>query len=189
MNTGKTIALNLQFLVGKVISLFFNTLSSFVIAILPRSKSLLISWLQSPSTVILEPKKLKSITVSIVSPSICYEEMGLKAMILVFWMLNFKPVFFTLLSFTLLSLTFIKRLFSSSLLSAIRVVSSVYLRLLMFLLAILMSSCASSRGDMCSEQRQKLFNWFNWHQSLSFSYQLLSSKLLPTYACLTLPRL
>ena len=189
MNTGKTIALNLQFLVGKVISLFFNTLSSFVIAILPRSKSLLISWLQSPSTVILEPKKLKSVTVSIVSPSICYEVMGLNAMILVFWMLNFKPVFFTLLSFTLLSLTFIKRLFSSSLLSAIRVVSSVYLRLLMFLLAILMSSCASSRGDMCSEQRQKLFNWFNWHQSLSFSYQLLSSKLLPIYACLTLPRL
>ena len=71
-------------LVGKVMSLFFNMFSRLVIAFLPRSKHLLISWLQSPSAVILEPKKIKSLTVSIVSPSICHEVMGLDAMILVF---------------------------------------------------------------------------------------------------------
>ena len=70
--------------VGKVMSLLFNMLSRFVIAFLPRSKCLLISWLQSPSAMILEPKKIKSVTVSIVSPSICHEVMGLDAMILVF---------------------------------------------------------------------------------------------------------
>ena len=73
--------------VGKVMSLLFNMLSRFVIAFLPRSKHLLISWLQSPSAVILEPKKIKSVTVSIVSPSICHEVIELDAMILVFWML------------------------------------------------------------------------------------------------------
>ena len=71
-------------LYGKVMSLLFNMLSSFVIAFLPRSKHLLISWLQSPSTVILEPKKIKSLTVYIVSPSICHEMMGPDAMMLVF---------------------------------------------------------------------------------------------------------
>ena len=65
-------------------SLLFNTLSRFVVAFHPRSKHLLISWLQSPSTVTLEPKKIKSVTVSILSPSICHEVMGLDAMILVF---------------------------------------------------------------------------------------------------------
>ena len=65
--------------VSKVMSLLFNMLSGLVIAFLPRSKRLLISWLQSPSTVILEPKKIKSVTVSIVSPSICHEVMGLDA--------------------------------------------------------------------------------------------------------------
>ena len=84
MTTGKTIALSIWDFVGKVISLLFNVLSRFVIAFLPRNKHLLISWLQSPSVVILEPKKTKSITVSIVSPSICYEVMGSDAMILVF---------------------------------------------------------------------------------------------------------
>ena len=82
--TGKTIALTRQTFVGKVMSLLFNMLSRLVIAFLPRSKHLLISWLQSPSAVILEPKKIKSVTVSIVSPSICHEEMGPDAMILVF---------------------------------------------------------------------------------------------------------
>ena len=82
---------------GKVISLLFNTLSRFVIAFLPRSKHLLISRLQSPSAVILEPKKIKSTTVSTFSPSICHELIALDAMILVFWMLSFKPAFFTLL--------------------------------------------------------------------------------------------
>ena len=83
MTTGKTTALIIWTFVGKVISLLFNTLSRFVIAFLPRSKHLVISWLQSPSAVILEPKKIKSVPVSIFSPSICYEVMGLDAMILV----------------------------------------------------------------------------------------------------------
>ena len=77
--------------------LLFNMLSRLVIAFLPRGKNLLISWLQSPSEVILEPKKIKSVTVSIVSPPICHEVMGLDAMILVFSMLSFKPAFFTFL--------------------------------------------------------------------------------------------
>ena len=82
--TGKIIALTRQTFVGKVISLLFNMLSRLVIAFLPRSKHLLISWLQSPSAVILKPKKIKSVTVSIVSPSICHEVMGPDAMIFVF---------------------------------------------------------------------------------------------------------
>ena len=84
MNTGKTIALTIQTFVGKVMSLLFNTVSSFVIAFLPRSKCLLISWLQSSSAMILEPKKIRSVTVSVFSPSICQEVMGLDVMILVF---------------------------------------------------------------------------------------------------------
>ena len=76
MTTGKTIALTRQTLVGKVMSLLFNVLSMLDINFLPRSKSVLISWLQSPSAVILEPPKIKSLTVSIVSPSICHEVMG-----------------------------------------------------------------------------------------------------------------
>ena len=120
MTTGKTIALTRWTFVGKVMSLLFNMLSRLVIAFLPRSKHLLISWLQSPSAVI------------------CHEVMGSDVMILVFWMLNFKP------AFLLSSFTFIKRLFSSSLLSAIRVVSSACLRLLIFLPAILIPACASS---------------------------------------------
>ena len=118
MTTGKTIALTRQTFVGKVMSLLFNMLSRLVIAFLPRSKRLLISWLQSLSAVILEPKKIKSDTVSTVSPSISHEVMGPDAMILVFWMLSFKP------TFSVSSFTFIKRLFSSSSLSARRVVSS-----------------------------------------------------------------
>ena len=75
VTTGKTIALTRWTFVGKVISLIFNMLSRFVVAFLPRSKHLVISWLQSPSAVILEPPKIKSVTVSIVSPSICHEVM------------------------------------------------------------------------------------------------------------------
>ena len=119
-------------------SLLFNIMSRMVIAFLPRSKHLLISWLQSPFAVILEPKKIKSLTFSILSPSVCHEVMGLDAMILVFGMVNFKP------AFSLSSFAFIEKFFSSSLLSAIRVVSSAYLRLLMFLPAILIPACASS---------------------------------------------
>ena len=81
MTTGKTIALIIRTFVGKVMSLLFNMLSRLVIAFLPRSKSLLISWLQSPLAVTLEPKKINSVTVSIVSPSICHEMMGPDAMI------------------------------------------------------------------------------------------------------------
>ena len=93
LTTGKTIALTRWTSVGKVMSFLFNMLSRLVIAFLPRSKHLFISWLKSPSAVILEPPKIKSVTVSIVSPSICHEMMGLNAMILVFWMLSFKPTF------------------------------------------------------------------------------------------------
>ena len=84
MTPGKTIALTRQIFVGKVMSLLFNMLSRLVITFLPRSKYLLISWLQSPSAVILEPRKVKSATVSTISPSICHYVMGPDAMILVF---------------------------------------------------------------------------------------------------------
>ena len=112
MTTRKTKALTRWTFVGKVMSLLFNMLSKSVITFVPRSKCLLISWLQSPSEVILEPKKIKSVTVSIVFLSIYHEVMGPNAMIFLFWMLSFKP------TFSLSSFTFIKRLFSS-LLSAI----------------------------------------------------------------------
>ena len=82
MTSGKTIALTRRTFVGKVMSLLFNMLSRLVVAFLSRSKHLLISWLQSPSAVILEPKKIKSVAVSIVSPSICHEVMGPDGMIL-----------------------------------------------------------------------------------------------------------
>ena len=113
MTTGETIALTIQTFVGKVMFLLFNMLSRFVIAFLPRSKHLFISWLQSPSAEIWEPKRIKYITAPTFSPSIYCEVMGLDSMILVFWMLSFKPVF------SLSSFTFIKSLFSSSPLSAI----------------------------------------------------------------------
>ena len=121
MTTGKTVALTRQTFVGKVMSLLFNMLSRLVIAFLPRCKCLLISWLQSPSAVILEPKKIKSLNFPLFPHLLA--------------MLSFKP--------TLSSFPFIKRLFSSSL-SAIRVVSSAYLKLLIFLLAILIPASASA---------------------------------------------
>ena len=141
--TGKNIALTRWIFVGKVMSPLFNMLSRLVIAFLPRSKHLLISWLQSPSAVILVPKKKKSVTVSIVSSSVCHEVMGPDAMILVFWMFSFKP------AFSLSSLAFIKRLFSFSSLSAITMVSSAYVRILMFLLTTLILACASSSLAFC----------------------------------------
>ena len=138
MTIGKTTALTRQTFVGKVMSLLLNMLSRLVTTFLPRlPRSLLISWLQSPSQVIWEPKRIL-VTASMFSPSICHEVMEPDAMILVFWMLSFKP------AFSPSSFTFIKRLFSSSSLSVTRVVSSAYLRLLIFLLAILISACASS---------------------------------------------
>ena len=108
------------------------------IAFLPRSKCLLISWLQSLSAVILEPKKIKSVTVSTFSPSICHDVTAPDAMILVLIMLSFKP------TFSLSSFTISKRFFSSSSLPAIRILVSAYLRLSIFLLAILIPTCDSS---------------------------------------------
>ena len=118
-------------------SLLFNMLSRFVIAFLPRSKCLLISYLQSPNGAILEPKKIKSGTVSPFFPSICHEVMGLDGMIFSFLNVEFQARFS-------LFFTLIKRFFSSSSLSAIRVISSAYLRLLVFLLAIMIPACDSS---------------------------------------------
>ena len=108
MTTGKTIALTRQDFVGKVMSLLLNMLSRLIIAFLPRSKHLLISWLQAPSAVILESPLKKSDTVSTVSLSISHDVMGPDSRILAFRMLSFKP------TFHLSSLTFIKRLLSSS---------------------------------------------------------------------------
>ena len=117
-------------------------------------------------------KKIKSVTVSIVSPSICHEVMGPDAMILVFWMLSFKP------GFLLSSFTFFNRLFSSSLLSAIRVVSSAYLRLLIFLPAILTPACTSFSTAFCmmysayklNKQGDNIHPWHTpftiWNQSV-----------------------
>ena len=173
MTTGKIIALTRWTFVGKVMSLLFNMLSGLVIAFFPRCNHLLISSLQSPSAVILEPQEIKSVTVSIVSPSICHEVIGPDAMILVFWMMSFKQ------TFSLSSFTFTKRLFSSSLLSAIRVVSSAYLRLLIFLLAILVPACCSSSSLVLrimysayklNKQGENMQPWYTpfpiWNQSV-----------------------
>ena len=108
MTTGKTISLITWTFVSKVLSLLFYMLSRFVIAVLPRSKHFLISRLQSPSAMILEPKKIKPATVSTFSPSICLEVMGPDALILLFWLLSFKS------AFSISSFTFIKRLFPFS---------------------------------------------------------------------------
>ena len=134
----KLIALAKWTFVGRVMSLLFSKLSRFVIAFLSRSNCLLISWLQSLSAVILEPKKRKSVTISTVSLSICCVVMGLDAMILVILIFSLK------LALSLSSYTLIKRLFSSSLLFAIGVVLSTYLRMLLFLLPILIPACNSS---------------------------------------------
>ena len=113
VTTGKTIALTRWTFLSKVMSLLFNMLSRLVIAFLSRSKRLFISWLQSPSAVVLEPKKMKYVTVSIVAPSIYHKVMGPDTMIFIFKMLNFKP------AVSLSSFTFIKKPFCPSSLSAI----------------------------------------------------------------------
>ena len=148
MTTGNTIALTRLTIVDKVLSLLFNMLSTLVITFLPRSKCLLISWLQSPSAVILEPPKIKSDTLSTVSPSISHEVMGPDAVIFVSWMLSFKPNFSLLFHFH-------QRHFSSSSLSVIRVVSSAYLRLLILLPEILIPACASSSPSFLSVKKWK----------------------------------
>ena len=129
MTPGKTIALIRRIFVGKVMSLLFNKLSSLVIIFLPRRKHLLISWLQSPSAVILEPPKNKFSHCFYCFPVYLPGSDGTRCH-------DLKP------TFSLSSFTFNKTLFSSSSLSAIRVVSSAYLRLLIFLLAILIPACA-----------------------------------------------
>ena len=116
-------------------------LSRLVTAFLPRSRQLLISWFQSPSAVILEVKKLKSVSVSIVSPSICHEVIGPDATTFVFWMLSFMPAFHSPLSLSSRA--------SSSSLSGIRVVSSVYIRLLVYLPVLFILAYASSSPAFC----------------------------------------
>ena len=118
--------------------LLFNKLARFVIAFLSRSKHLLISWLQSPSAVILEPKTIKSLAVSIISPSVCHEVMGPDATILVFWMLNFKPAFsLSLFHFHQESLQF---QFAFCHKDCVIYISEI----MVFLPAILIPACASS---------------------------------------------
>ena len=106
-STGKTIALTIQTFVGRVMFRLFNILSRFVIAFLPRNNCLLVLWLQSTSAVTVEPQKMKSVTTSTFSPSICHEVMGPDAMILVFLIFNFN------LTFSLFSFTPTKRFFST----------------------------------------------------------------------------
>ena len=139
--TGKTILTRWIF-VSKGTCLLFDMPSRFVIAFLPRSKPLLISQLKSPPTVILEPKKRKSATAFTFSPSICNEVMGLDAMILLSWIFKFQA------SFSLSSFILIKWLFGSSS-SAIKMMSSAYLRLLIFLPTILIPTCDSSSPEFC----------------------------------------
>ena len=141
MTTGKTRTLTGWTFVGKVMSLLFNMLSRLVIVSLPKSKRLLISWLQTPSEAIAEPQKIKSLTLSTVSPSICHEVIGPDAMILLFecWVLSqlFHCPFSLSSRGLLVPLHFL----------AIKVVSSAYLRLLIFLLAILIPACTSSSSE------------------------------------------
>ena len=140
VTTGKSIALTLWTFVGKLMFLLFSMMSRIVIDFLPRGKRLLISWLQSLSTVILESKKIKktNVIVSIFFSIYLPWSDGTRWHDLGFWMLSFKPAFLPS------SFTFLKRFFSFPLLSAIRVVSSAYLRLLIFLPAALIPAWASS---------------------------------------------
>ena len=134
MTTGKTIALTRRTFVSKVVSLLFNTLSRFVIAFLSRSSCLLIPWLQSLSALILEPRKIKYVTFS---PSICHEVIGPDAVILISWMLSFKPTF-SLSSSSRGSLVPIHLL-------PLKIYHlSIYMSLLIFLPAILVLPCESS---------------------------------------------
>ena len=139
MTTRKTKALTRRTFVDKVMSLLFNMLSRLVIAFLPRSKHLLITWLQSPSVVILDPPKKKVCHCFHCFPIYLPWSDGTRCHDLSFLNVELKP------TFSLSSFTFIKRLFSSSL-SAIRMVSSAYLRLLIFLLTVLIPACASSNS-------------------------------------------
>ena len=145
MTTGKTIGLTIWTFFDKVTSMLLNILTRFVIAFLPRSKCLLISWLQSPSTVIFWAEEYKICHCSNFSPSICHKVMGLDAMIFICWMLSFR------LAFLLSSFTLIKRLFSSSSLSVIRVVTPAYMNEVVdiFHWNLVISECDLSRPTFC----------------------------------------
>ena len=178
MTSGKTIALTIQIFISKVMSVLFNMMSRFIVAFLSRNKHLLISWLQSLSTMISETKSFQSDTVSTFSLSICHVVIGPDVMSLVLWMLSFKQ------AFSLSSFTLIKKFFSSSLLSAIRMVSSAYLRLLIFLPAVWILACHSSRPafhriySACKLNKQS-DNKQSWHTP----FPVLNQSILP---CLVL---
>ena len=180
VTTGKTTALTIQTFVGKLISLLFNSLSRFVIAFLPRSKCFLISWLQSTFAVILEPKKIKSDTVSTFFPIYLPWKNGTGCHDLSFWTLSFKT------AFSLSSFTLIKRLFTSSSHSAIRVVSSVYLRLFIFLPAILIPPYSSSLAFCIIYTAYKLNKHSDdiqpWHAPFTFLKQSVVPWLVLTIA-------
>ena len=189
MTTGKAIALTRQNFVYKVMSLLFNMQSRLVIVFLPRSKCLLISWLQPPSAVILEPQKIKSDSVSTVSQSISHEVMGPDAMIFIFWRVSFKP------AFSLSTFTFVKQLSCSSI-SAIRLVSSSYLRLLIFLPTVLTPACVSSSlafrmmdsAYKLNKQGDNIKSWCSlfpvWNQSI-VPCPVLTVSSWPAYRFLT----
>ena len=166
---------------GKMMSLFL-ILSRFTISVKAKSKHLSISWLQSQVLVILETKKIKSVTASTTSPSICHEVMELDAMILLLWMVSFKS------AFSLSSFTF-KRLFSSSSFSAIRVVSSAYLRVLIFFLAILIPAFDSSSlvfhmmysACKLNEQGDNIQPWYTAFPILNLS--IFSCPVLTVASC------
>ena len=146
MTNGKSISLTIQTFVSRITSLLFNTLSRCVISFLPRSNHLLISWLKSPSTVILEPKRRKYITTSSFSPSICHEVMGLDA-IIYFFLIFLRYSFKSVLSPPHLpssGSSLVPLFFKLEWYHLIRVVSSTYLRLLMFLPPVLIPACNSS---------------------------------------------
>ena len=151
--------------VGKVMSLLFNMLSRFVITFLPRSKCLLIPWLQSLSTVILEPKKIQPVPVSIVSPSVCHEVMGWSLWTKMPWSLFFECwVLSQLFHF---SFIFIKWLFRFSLLSAIRVVSSAYSALSRLLVKFPPASIFLKRIENGNFYLVKICREFVWAQSFA----------------------
>ena len=150
MTTGKIIALTRWIFVSKVISSLFNMLSRLVIAFLSRRKHLLISWIQSPSVVILGPPQNKVCHCFYCFPIYLPWSDGIRWPNSFFWILSFKPVF------SLSSFTFIKRLYSSFSPSAIRVVSSSCLRLLIFLLSILIPACVYPAWH---------FEWYTLHIS------------------------
>ena len=186
VTTGKTITLTTWTFVGKVMSLLFNLLSRLVISFLPRSKQLLISWLQSPSAVIFGAQENKVCHCFYFFPIYLPWSDGTKCHDLCFWMLNFKP------TFSLSFFTFIKSLFSSFLLSAIRGISFAYLRLLIFLQAILTPACASSSPTFhmmysaykLNKQGNNMQPWHthfpNWNQPI-VSCLILSVVSWPAY--------